>query len=246
MSKKQLVVMLFDSQGKPPPAEFAHEYAWVGDANGGTYIRAVTKSYPAENKRKGIQSPFTAAMDDWDKHARKGEGCTNTVPAMKDGPRKEARLRPAIEKALRALSAVGEYDHLVGRFPDQIDCAEDILSAALNESHSPRVLITVSGGVADYVADPGIEIAVVDYDNAEVDEDYKIVLAPRWRSLVAPTDAAAFVEYQESGDEPTKFINYYKCPACGHEWEDQWSATCEDDCPKCGKRHITPYESEDV
>jgi len=167
MSKKQLVVMLFDSQGKPPPAEFAHEYAWVGDANGGTYIRAVTKSYPAENKRKGIQSPFTAAMDDWDKHARKGEGCTNTVPAMKDGPRKEARLRPAIEKALRALSAVGEYDHLVGRFPDQIDCAEDILSAALAESCPAPALVIVHGGVADVAESSACDVRVIDQDNIE-------------------------------------------------------------------------------
>ena len=42
------------------------------------------------------------------------------------------------------------------------------------------------------------------------------------------------------------FINFYRCPACGEKWCDQWSATCDDDCPKCGARHISPYQSEPV
>jgi hypothetical protein len=40
--------------------------------------------------------------------------------------------------------------------------------------------------------------------------------------------------------------NFYRCKACGHEWMDVWSATCEDDCPQCGARHMSPYESDDV
>jgi hypothetical protein len=43
-----------------------------------------------------------------------------------------------------------------------------------------------------------------------------------------------------------KFTNHYKCPRCGHEWTDQWSCTCDDDCPECGCRHISPHHSEDV
>ena len=85
MSKnaRKLVVLLFDSQGKPPPAKHAHEYVFVGDAGGGTYIRGVTKSYPAQDPADpNSLSPYSAAMDDWDKFARKGEGCTNTVPAI--------------------------------------------------------------------------------------------------------------------------------------------------------------------
>ena len=33
------------------------------------------------------------------------------------------------------------------------------------------------------------------------------------------------------------FRNYYRCERCGHEWTDEWSATCDDDCPECGARH---------
>ncbi len=42
------------------------------------------------------------------------------------------------------------------------------------------------------------------------------------------------------------FTNYYRCPSCANEWTDEWSAQCDDDCPSCGKRHISPYFSEDV
>lgn len=43
------------------------------------------------------------------------------------------------------------------------------------------------------------------------------------------------------------FRNFYLCPDpnCQHDWEDVWSAMCDDDCPECGKRHISPYRSED-
>ena len=42
------------------------------------------------------------------------------------------------------------------------------------------------------------------------------------------------------------FRNFYRCATCGHEWADLWSATCDDDCPHCGARHMSPYKSEDV
>lgn len=46
-------------------------------------------------------------------------------------------------------------------------------------------------------------------------------------------------------DRP-QFLNHYRCPRCGHEWGDVWSATCDDDCPKCGMRPISPYWSENA
>ena len=49
----------------------------------------------------------------------------------------------------------------------------------------------------------------------------------------------------EDADEPW-FINHYKCPRCNHEWDDEWSAMCDDDCPECGMRHISPTDSEDA
>jgi len=42
------------------------------------------------------------------------------------------------------------------------------------------------------------------------------------------------------------FRNYYRCARCSHEWTDEWSAMCDDDCPHCGARHMSPYKSEDA
>jgi DNA-directed RNA polymerase subunit RPC12/RpoP len=42
------------------------------------------------------------------------------------------------------------------------------------------------------------------------------------------------------------FRNSYHCARCGAHWTDIWSAQCDDDCPECGARHMSPYKSEDV
>ena len=42
------------------------------------------------------------------------------------------------------------------------------------------------------------------------------------------------------------YRNYYKCARCGLEWPDEWSCMCDDDCPECGARHMSPYDSNDL
>jgi hypothetical protein len=45
------------------------------------------------------------------------------------------------------------------------------------------------------------------------------------------------------------FRNFYQCYRCNHEWEDVWSATCDDDWaptptssqPGGDLRHLAPY-----
>lgn len=41
------------------------------------------------------------------------------------------------------------------------------------------------------------------------------------------------------------FVNHYHCPQCKNDWQDAWDATCDDDCPTCGMRHISPFKSGD-
>ena len=36
------------------------------------------------------------------------------------------------------------------------------------------------------------------------------------------------------------------CSDCGKSWHDCWGATCDDDCPRCGARHMSPCESDDL
>jgi rubrerythrin len=50
----------------------------------------------------------------------------------------------------------------------------------------------------------------------------------------------------DAGEDVSKFENFYRCPECEHEWEDTYTSIVEDDCPSCGNRHITPYQSEDA
>jgi hypothetical protein len=41
-----------------------------------------------------------------------------------------------------------------------------------------------------------------------------------------------------------RFINRYECE-CGATWEDQWSATCDDECPECGA-DCSPTDSDEL
>ena len=42
------------------------------------------------------------------------------------------------------------------------------------------------------------------------------------------------------------FRNYYVCESCDSTWSDEWSCMCDDDCPRCGARHMSPYKSDDL
>jgi hypothetical protein len=50
---------------------------------------------------------------------------------------------------------------------------------------------------------------------------------------------------RESVSNMAWFLNYYECPRCGCKWTDDWSCMCDDDCRKCGNRHISPYDSDE-
>jgi hypothetical protein len=42
------------------------------------------------------------------------------------------------------------------------------------------------------------------------------------------------------------FLNHYKCARCNRRWTDEWSCMCDDDCPHCGARHMSPCKSDDL
>lgn len=42
------------------------------------------------------------------------------------------------------------------------------------------------------------------------------------------------------------FLNLYRCDRCKRIWTDEWSCTCDDECPHCGRRDMTPFNSEDL
>lgn len=42
------------------------------------------------------------------------------------------------------------------------------------------------------------------------------------------------------------FLNHYECDRCGARWQDEWSCMCDDECPDCGARDMTPCMSDDL
>jgi hypothetical protein len=42
------------------------------------------------------------------------------------------------------------------------------------------------------------------------------------------------------------FRNHYLCERCDSTWSDEWSCMCDDDCPHCGARHMSPFKSDDL
>lgn len=42
------------------------------------------------------------------------------------------------------------------------------------------------------------------------------------------------------------FRNRYVCARCGRQWLDEWSCMCDDDCPHCEARHMSPLDSKDL
>ncbi len=42
------------------------------------------------------------------------------------------------------------------------------------------------------------------------------------------------------------FSNHYRCERCDGAWTDEWSSMCDDDCPICGARHVSPHDSDDL
>jgi hypothetical protein len=42
------------------------------------------------------------------------------------------------------------------------------------------------------------------------------------------------------------FLNIYLCDRCRRVWTDEWSCTCDDECPHCGARDMSPFKSEDL
>jgi hypothetical protein len=42
------------------------------------------------------------------------------------------------------------------------------------------------------------------------------------------------------------FLNFYKCDRCRRRWTDEWSCMCDDECPRCGARDMSPYKSDDL
>ena len=106
------------------------------------------------------------------------------------------------------------------------------------------VIVTIEGGVIqDVEVPPGVQVVIHDYDVGNIEED----------GVEFDKDGnARLVSIWEQGQmsappsETHWYRNHYECERCGHQWTDDWTAMCNDDCPNCGDRHIFPQKSEDI
>jgi hypothetical protein len=42
------------------------------------------------------------------------------------------------------------------------------------------------------------------------------------------------------------FLNVYRCGRCKRVWTYEWSHKCDDECPHCRARDMSPCHSEDL
>ncbi len=87
------------------------------------------------------------------------------VPALAEAARRFYNLS---EKAWAGVGDEARAELIDGL----IEAKREMAAALLPEPATmgkPRVLITVRGGVADWVADPGVDVEIFDFDNQEAD-----------------------------------------------------------------------------
>lgn len=87
------------------------------------------------------------------------------------------------QEAVAKITGNGNWRTIAALKKQQNTSAETILPAP-----KPRVLITVSGGVADYVCTPGVECFVFDRDSFEADPEGTEVAPSHFADLAYPND----------------------------------------------------------
>ncbi len=67
-------------------------------------------------------------------------------------------------------------------------------------------------------------------------------LADHFSELDAEDEATFQAEFEED-----RLLDIeYRCPNCGHEWQEQWSCVCDSECPECGTTDITALSWDDA
>jgi hypothetical protein len=64
-----------------------------------------------------------------------------------------------------------------------------------------------------------------------------------WRSLMSQSRIP--ISQAMADDTIARYLNYYRCPDCLLDWQDEWDCACHDRCPVCHKE-IVPLHSEDI
>jgi hypothetical protein len=78
-----------------------------------------------------------------------------------------------------------------------IQLASELSISGVEVAAKPRVLITVYGGVADYVCDEGVDVETFDWDNYKVAPEETGPVSAHFRDLADPLDIPVEDDEQE-------------------------------------------------
>ena len=82
-------------------------------------------------------------------------------------------------------------DALSAPYPPEVadmQLASDLFVSGVDVTSAPRVLITVSGGIADYVCDEGVDVETFDWDNYNDDPEWTGGVSPHFKDLADPLE----------------------------------------------------------
>lgn len=57
--------------------------------------------------------------------------------------------------------------------------------------------------------------------------------AQRIADDMAELDAEAEADFESGEREEPTMVVAYRCPECGHDWEERWTSACDSECPNC-------------
>jgi len=106
--------------------------------------------------------------------------------------------------------------------------------------------IKVKARFAEEAEETALRVAG-DFKYREFDADYEVLAVAREGEYRTHLLSEFVVSYEDNDPEASpRFRNHYVCPHCSNEWDDEWDSTCDDECGQCGRKNISPTESESI
>lgn len=105
------------------------------------------------------------------------------VPALADAARRFYNLS---EKAWAGINDEARAELIDGLIEAKREMAATLMPVPAGAGQ-PRILITVRGGVADWIADPGIDVGFFDFDDQEADPEGTDPVPAHFADLAAGT-----------------------------------------------------------
>ena len=118
-----------------------------------------------------------------------------------------------------------------------LDCRCDVVERFWSGSVALMFRLTNNRFIVGYaLGDDGMLFRGELLDEADEDDARRSAfqISDHFAELDAEEEAES---HFEPNDERLLDIEY-RCPDCGHDWQEQWSCACDSECPECGDTDI--------